>query len=115
GLIGYMDRYLARAPCTTRLLIRLLFRFVEYGPWIWGPRRVRFTRLTLHERRAALEGMARSPIYFRRVAFVSLRLMLTMGYLAHGAVLRAIGIPGASPAEVPITLRSGCGSAEARA
>lgn len=95
GLVGYVDRYVARAPRSARLLIRLLFRFVELGPWIWGPRRVRFTRMRPHERRAALEGMARSSIYFRRVAFVSLRMMLTMGYFAHAAVRRAIGIPDA--------------------
>lgn len=118
GLVGYVDGYLARAPRTARLLIRLLFRFVEHGPWIWGPRRVRFTRMRPHERRVALEGMARSSIYFRRVAFVSLRIMLTMGYFAHGAVLRAIGIPDAR-AESKASgagggFAPGLGSAEAR-
>jgi hypothetical protein len=45
--------------------------------------------------------MARSPIYFRRVAFLSLRTLLTMGYLANDEVLRTIGIPCAPPSEDP--------------
>ena len=94
GLVSYMDGYLVRAPRGSRTLIRLLFRLVEHGPWIWGPRRARFTRLSPEEQRAALARMAGSPIYFRRVAFVSLRMMLTMGYFAHAGVQRAIGIPG---------------------
>ncbi|EYF00827.1 hypothetical protein [Chondromyces apiculatus] len=99
GLVTYMDAYLQRAPSESRLLIRLLFQLVEHGPWLWGPRRVRFTRLLPEEQRVALERMAASPIYFRRVAFVSLRLMLTMGYFAHAGVQRAIGIPVLRAAE----------------
>lgn len=92
GLIAYVDEYVARTPRPTRLLLRLLLRFVEHGPWIWGPRHVRFTRLGAEDRRAALDGMAQSPIYFRRVAFLSLRTMMTMGYLANAEVCRSIGI-----------------------
>jgi hypothetical protein len=99
GLVAYTDRYVARATRPTRALLRLLFHFVEHGPWIFGPRCARFTRLGADDRRTALDRMARSPIYFRRVAFLSLRTLLTMGYLANEEVLRAIGIPcGARPA-----------------
>jgi len=92
GLVAYADEYLARTPRGTRVLIRLLFQFVEHGPWIWGPRRVRLTRLGADDRRAALERMAQSPMYFRRIAFLSLRTMLTMGYLANAQVCQSIGI-----------------------
>jgi hypothetical protein len=92
GVVEYMERYVARAPRATRALIRLLFHAVEHGPWLFGPRRARFTRLAPEERRAALDRMARSPIYFRRVTFLSLRTMLSMGYLANAEVSRSIGI-----------------------
>jgi hypothetical protein len=92
GVVEYMERYIARAPRATRALIRLLFHFVEHGPWLFGPRRARFTRLAPEERCAALDRMARSPIYFRRVTFLSLRTMLSMGYLANEDVARSIGI-----------------------
>ncbi len=44
--------------------------------------------------------MARSELYFRRVSFLSLRTMLTMGYLAHPEVQRQMKIvPDAAPFE----------------
>jgi hypothetical protein len=92
GLVPYMDHSVQRLPRATALLIRLLFLFIEHGPWIFGPRLARFTRLRPEERVRALRGMATSRIYFRRVAFLSLRTMLSMGYLANEAVARRIGI-----------------------
>jgi hypothetical protein len=92
GVVEYMERYVSRAPRAARSLIRLLFHIVEHGPWLFGPRRARFTRLAPEERCAALDRMARSPIYFRRVTFLSLRTMLSMGYLANDEVSRSIGI-----------------------
>jgi hypothetical protein len=100
GLVRYMDRYLLRLPPLPRLLGRLLFHSVEHGPWVFGPRRARFTRLRPEERRAVLYAMAESPFYFRRVSFLSMRTMMTMGYLAHPEVARALHIvPDATPFE----------------
>jgi hypothetical protein len=90
GLVAYMNTYIARLPPSPRTLARLLFHFVEHGPWIFGPRLARFTRLSAEERILALREMSESSIYFRRVAFISLRAMMTMGYLAHPAVAEAM-------------------------
>ena len=47
--------------------------------------------------------MAASHIYFRRVAFLSIRTMLAMGYLANPAVARRIGwVEHCSPFEVVV-------------
>lgn len=86
GLLAYMDTYVRRLPPPARLLVRLLFHSVEHGPWIFGPRPARFTRLCPEERVAVLRAMATSPIYFRRICCLSLRAMMTMGYLAHPEV-----------------------------
>jgi hypothetical protein len=103
GLVAYMDAHVRRTPPHMRLLIRLLFLFLEHGPWIFGPRCVRFTRLRPEERVAALSDMATSHIYFRRVAFLSIRTMLAMGYLANPAVARRIGwVEHCSPFEVVV-------------
>jgi len=100
GLVGYMDSYLGRLPRVPRLLVRLLIASVEHGPWIFGPRPARFTRLRPVERVAVLRAMARSSLYFRRVSFLSLRTMMTMGYLAHPEVQRRMKIvPDAAPFE----------------
>lgn len=91
GLVSYVDAYVRRTPAHMRLLIRLLFLFIEHGPWIFGPRYARFTRLRPKERVASLTAMAESPIYFRHVSFLSIRTILSMGYLANPAVARRIG------------------------
>jgi hypothetical protein len=92
GLVAYTDAYVGRVPAASRALIGLLFVFLEHAPWVFGPRRRRFTKLSPEQRIAALARMAQSPIYFRRVAFLSLRTILSMGYLAHPVVARRIGM-----------------------
>ncbi len=93
GAVRYFDNYLGGVSATQRRLIRLLLHAVEHSPWLFGPaRRVRFTRLSAAERVAVLEAMGQSPIYLRRVMFVSLRVILTMGYLANEEVARTIGV-----------------------
>lgn len=100
GVVRYLDIYLGRLPRVPRLLVRLLFSSIEYGPWVFGPRPARFTRLRPVERVAVLRAMARSSMYFRRVSFLSLRTMMTLGYLAHPEVARRMHIvPDAAPFE----------------
>lgn len=90
GLVRYFDGYVRRSEPLPRFMIRLLFLYAELEPLVFGPRRVRFTRLTPEERLAALDSAGRSDIYFRRVTFVSMRAVMTMGYLAHEAVAGAM-------------------------
>jgi hypothetical protein len=98
GMLRYMDTYLQRLPRVPRLLVRLLLLSIEHGPLLFGPRPARFTHLRPVERVAVLRAMARSSMYFRRVSFLSLRTMMTMGYLAHPEVQRRIHIvPNATP------------------
>ena len=92
GLVAYLDAYIGGLPGTPRLLGRLLFQSIEHAPWIFGPRRVRFTRLRPEERIEALRAMYESPLYFRRVSALSMRAMMTMGYLAHPRVAEAMGV-----------------------
>jgi len=100
GLVAYMDRYVGGLPALPRLLGRLLFHSIEHGPWIFGPRHVRFTRLRPEERIEALRAMAESRRYFRRVSFLSLRAMMTMGYLANPEVAKRMRmVPNLAPFE----------------
>lgn len=100
GLVEYFDGYFERLPDTQRVLVRLLLFFIEHAPWVFGPRRKRFSSLPLADRLRVLEAMRTSPIYFRRIAFLSMRTMLTMGYLANPAVARAMRMkPNTAPFE----------------
>jgi hypothetical protein len=92
GVVAYFNRYLARATRTTRVLMRLLFSFIELSPLPFGPRRRPFTRLELAERIELLDGMSKSRIYFRRVSFISIRALMTMAYLANDRVAKAMGM-----------------------
>jgi hypothetical protein len=56
-----------------------------------GGRR-RFSSLSLAQREAVLEGWRSSRLFPRRLVFASLRAILTMGYFAHPAVLRQLGL-----------------------
>lgn len=92
----HIDRYLAALPARNRVLIRLLFVLIEHATLLfkapgWDGFR-RFSALSLEQRMAVLEGWARSPIQLRRLVFQGLRAVLTMGYFACPAVLRAIGL-----------------------
>jgi hypothetical protein len=102
GLVAYMDAYLRRVGAGQRALIRLLFQFLEHGPWVFGPLRARFTRLPPAAQAATLDGMRTSSIYFRRLAFVSLRTMLTMGYFADPRVTGLIGWPQSTAPFEPV-------------
>jgi hypothetical protein len=92
GAVLYMDRYIGRISANQRGLIRLLLHAVEHTPWVFGPTWARFTRLSAAEQVAVLQSMSTSRIYFRRVMFLSLRVILTMGYLANDEVARRIGM-----------------------
>ena len=88
GALPYLDAYVGRVDASQRALMRLLFRAVEHGPWLLGPRFARFTRLDPPARIAFLRRLAKSDRYLLRVVFLTLRLMLTMAYLANAEVAR---------------------------
>ena len=101
GIPAHVDRYLAALPARNRTLIRLLFVLIEHatllfpGPGVTGFRR--FSAQTLDQRMAVLEGWARSSLVPRRLVFQSLRAVLTMGYFASPAVLRAMELAPLDP------------------
>jgi hypothetical protein len=80
GSVEYFEKYLGRLVPSKRFLIRLLILFIQFGPWLFGPRRARFTHLTQDERARYFQEMSVSVIYFRRVAFMAMRIILTFGY-----------------------------------
>lgn len=90
GVTRYFDDYLKRSAPLQRLLIRLLLRYLELEPFVFGPRASRFSKLPHTEQLASLESTGTSSIYFRRVSFISLRALMTMAYLANEEVARAI-------------------------
>lgn len=85
-LVRYTSLYLDALPTTQRILCRLLFLFIQLSPLLFGPKRVRFTHLDSKERHQCLKEMSKSSLYFRRIGFLSMRTILTLGYFAHPKV-----------------------------
>jgi hypothetical protein len=99
GVLAHIDATFRASPARTRLLLRLLFRFVEHGPWLLHLRS-RLTRQTLEQRVETLRSWAESPLYFLRVTFTSLRTLISLAYLADDRVLRRMGAaPDPTPFE----------------
>ncbi|MBW2525753.1 MAG: hypothetical protein JRI23_16335 [Deltaproteobacteria bacterium] len=91
GVVPYFDAYLRRCHGQEALLLHLLLFFTELSPVVFGPRPTTFSRLSLEHRTAFLEGAFHSRIYFRRVAFTSMRALMTMAYFAHPDVAAHVG------------------------
>ena len=90
GVVRYLDRMLSDLPGRQRLLIRLLFVFVEHGGLVFGPDRRRITRQPVEARRATFEAWERSDMYLRRMSFLSLRTVMTLAYFGHPGVRAAV-------------------------
>ncbi len=99
GLVAYVRDYLAGLHRAQRALVRLMFLFILLSPLLFGPRRALFTRLSPADRTRVIEGMASSTVYFRRIVFLSMRAIMTMGYFACPRVdaLITAGSKEASP------------------
>jgi len=91
---GYVDRYLGDLPPKLSFLMRCLFLLFEHAtlflraPGSGGRRR--FSALSREQQVAVLERWRSAGIFPMRLVFTSLRAILTMGYLAAPAVLRAL-------------------------
>ena len=106
GVPAWTDRWLDALPAGTRFLVRCLFALVEHATLLfpapgWDGWR-RFSALDPARRGAVLEGWRRSSWFPRRLVFTSLRAIVTQGYFADAAVLRALHL---APFEItpPVT------------
>ena len=96
GIPGYVDRLMAASHPRIRLLLHLLIFTVEHATLVfWAPGYTgwrRFSALTSGQQVAVLDAWARSPIFFRRLVFTSLRTLCTLGYFAHPPVQRQLSV-----------------------
>ncbi len=97
GVGEWVDRFAAAAPAGQRRLMRLLFFAVEHATLVFpvarGPRGLRrFSAQPPDVRAAWLEQWRTSRLFARRLAFTSLRALVTLGYFADPVVLRALGL-----------------------
>lgn len=92
GLISYMDDYFSWHSPANRFLMKLLFFLFEHATLVFGPSRRRLSALDPRAREEYLAGWDESRFYLRRMAFQSLRAMVTMAYLASAEVEAHLGV-----------------------
>jgi|GEM_PF-4874985 len=90
GVPAYVENMVQNMPADKRKLVHLLLHFLECSPLVFGPRHKLFSQLTDEEKKEVLIFSNKS-LYFRRVAAESLRLFLTMGYMANPEVQKQVG------------------------
>lgn len=102
GVPDYVDRYLGDVPPRMAFLMRCLFLLFEHASFfVRAPGRGgmrRFSSLAPEQRVAVLERWRRANLFPMRLVFTSLRAILTMGYFASPAVLRALRL---APYDIP--------------
>ena len=106
GVPAWCGRWLAALPRGTRLLVRCLFALVEHATLLfpapgWDGFR-RFSALDPERRGQLLESWRTSRWFLRRLVFTSLRAIVTQGYFADAAVLRALRLAPFA-IEAPVT------------
>jgi hypothetical protein len=106
GVPAWCGRWLETLPAGTRLLVRCLFALVEHATLLfpapgWDGFR-RFSALDPERRGQVLEGWRTSRWFARRLVFTSLRAIVTQGYFADAAVLRALRLAPLA-IEAPVT------------
>jgi hypothetical protein len=106
GVPAWCGRWLAALPPGTRLLVRCLFALMEHATLLfpapgWDGFR-RFSALDPERRGQLLEGWRTSRWFLRRLVFTSLRAIVTQGYFADAAVLRALRLAPFA-IEAPVT------------
>ena len=92
----YVDRLILASHPRIRLLMHLLIFLVEHATLIFpAPGRGgmrRFSALEADQQVAVLDAWSNSSLFLRRLAFVSLRSILTMGYFNYPPVMRRLGV-----------------------
>ncbi len=96
GIPQYLDTYVATVPPRQRVLMHALFFLMEHAtvffpappPRGWR----RFSALSAEQQRVVLEGWRTSSLAPRRLVFMALRSLLTMGYFACPSVMRRLDL-----------------------
>ncbi len=90
GIVAYFDNMMDEVPKRQRLLMRLLFIFLEHGALVFGPVHKRVTRMSVDECVLVFRAWENSNFYFRRISFLSLRTLMTMAYFGADSVSDAL-------------------------
>ena len=87
-------RYFGQLHALGTVGLTLILYVLEYAPYLYGPRRRRFSRLSAAERETALNGWETSRLPLRRQLLNALKLAITLHAYDSPAAGAAIGYDG---------------------
>lgn len=88
-IVPYADDYLAHADPDIRLLVKSMLQVVEEQSLLFSFSR--FSRSPLAARIAEVQAWERTPIFLKRAAFASVKMVLGMAYFEQPGTSEAIG------------------------
>ena len=74
--------------------LEILLRGLEYGPFLFGPRPARFTRLSSGQRERYLSGFEHSRFAVRRQVIAGLKLIAMLHFYDYPEVRNSVGFDG---------------------
>ncbi|MCC7384247.1 MAG: hypothetical protein IT384_20550 [Deltaproteobacteria bacterium] len=89
AMTRHLDHFLAHNDPDVRLLFKSLLHVIEDQATVL--RFTRFTRLSLAERMEEVRSWELAPIYLKRAAFSSAKLLIGMAYFEQDAAAEAVG------------------------
>jgi hypothetical protein len=87
-----LDRMVLGWDADVKRQLRLALRVVEHGTYLFDLERKRFTKLSEAQQNHYLAGWAASTLGARRVAFLGIKSLVSMGYYA--TEWNGLGYPG---------------------
>jgi len=90
-LVQDLWQYFRQLHVRGPLGLALLLWAIEYGPYVWGPRRRRFTRLAASDRTTYLTSFEQSRRVLRRQLLASLKLIVMLHFYNYPVVQAAVG------------------------
>lgn len=90
GVVDYLDDFLSKIPPGQANLLRAAFLFIEIAPLISGKALNIFTNSSEEARKKILD-YSNKYLYIHRALLEGVRVLSTLGYMAHPDVAKKIG------------------------
>ncbi|MFO0725463.1 MAG: hypothetical protein U1E65_16890 [Myxococcota bacterium] len=88
-MVRYIDDYLAHSDDEVRLLFRALLHVIEEQSLIFSFSR--FSQRSAADRLREIQAWERTPVYLKRAAFQSMKMIVGMAYFEQPGSLDAVG------------------------
>lgn len=101
GALEASREFLYGMPPSLQEEFQSLLVLIEVSPYVFGPRRMRFTSLSGRDQDVLLQGWERSSLMPRQAGFSAIKSLVMMGYWTRPEAFASIGYSVANNPGVP--------------